>query len=227
MTPSAVAQCVAVSRTFGSGDTAVRAVRDVSFLIPPDSRIALTGSSGSGKSSLLHLIAGLDQPTEGSVSWPSLGNIRDGRPNGIGVVFQGPSLLPSLDVSENVALPLLFGGQDDGTAMVESLAALDLVGIGDLAAKLPDELSGGQSQRVAIARVLAVRPTLILADEPTGKLDHHNAQRVISVLLDAATAIGAAVVIATHDPAVADQLREHWTMRDGQLTTTTTDRGTT
>jgi len=227
VTPSAVAQCVAVSRTFGSGDTAVRAVRDVSFLIPPDSRIALTGSSGSGKSSLLHLIAGLDQPTEGSVSWPSLGNIRDGRPNGIGVVFQGPSLLPSLDVSENVALPLLFGGQDDGTAMVESLAALDLVGIGDLAAKLPDELSGGQSQRVAIARVLAVRPTLILADEPTGKLDHHNAQRVISVLLDAATAIGAAVVIATHDPAVADQLREHWTMRDGQLTTTTTDRGTT
>jgi putative ABC transport system ATP-binding protein len=216
-----------VSRTFGSGDTAVRAVRDVSCLIPPDSRIALTGSSGSGKSSLLHLIAGLDQPTEGSVSWPSLGNIRDGSPNGIGVVFQGPSLLPSLDVSENVALPLLFGGQDDGTAMAESLAALDLVGIGDLAAKLPDELSGGQSQRVAIARVLAVRPTLILADEPTGKLDHHNAQRVISVLLDAATAIGAAVVVATHDPAVADQLREHWTMRDGQLTTTTTDRGTT
>jgi putative ABC transport system ATP-binding protein len=227
VTPSAVAQCVAVSRTFGSGDTAVRAVRDVSCLIPPDSRIALTGSSGSGKSSLLHLIAGLDQPTEGSVSWPSLGNIRDGSPNGIGVVFQGPSLLPSLDVSENVALPLLFGGQDDGTAMAESLAALDLVGIGDLAAKLPDELSGGQSQRVAIARVLAVRPTLILADEPTGKLDHHNAQRVISVLLDAATAIGAAVVVATHDPAVADQLREHWTMRDGQLTTTTTDRGTT
>jgi putative ABC transport system ATP-binding protein len=218
VTPSAVAQCVAVSRTFGSGDTAVRAVRDVSCLIPPDSRIALTGSSGSGKSSLLHLIAGLDQPTEGSVSWPSLGNIRDGSPNGIGVVFQGPSLLPSLDVSENVALPLLFGGQDDGTAMAESLAALDLVGIGDLAAKLPDELSGGQSQRVAIARVLAVRPTL---------LDHHNAQRVISVLLDAATAIGAAVVVATHDPAVADQLREHWTMRDGQLTTTTTDRGTT
>jgi putative ABC transport system ATP-binding protein len=227
VTPSAVAQCVAVSRTFGSGDTAVRAVRDVSCLIPPDSRIALTGSSGSGKSSLLHLIAGLDQPTEGSVSWPSLGNIRDGSPNGIGVVFQGPSLLPSLDVSENVALPLLFGGQDDGTAMAESLAALDLVGIGDLAAKLPDELSGGQSQRVAIARVLAVRPTLILADEPTGKLDHHTAQRVISVLLDAATAIGAAVVVATHDPAVADQLREHWTMRDGQLTTTTTDRGTT
>jgi putative ABC transport system ATP-binding protein len=205
----------------------VRAVREVSCLIPPDSRIALTGSSGSGKTSLLHLIAGLDKPTEGTVSWPSLGNIRDGRPSGIGVVFQGPSLLPSLDVGENIALPLLFGGQDDGTAMADARAALDLVGIRDLAPKLPDELSGGQSQRVAIARVLAARPALILADEPTGKLDHYNAQRVISVLLDAATAIGAAVVIATHDPAVADQLTEHWTMRDGQLTTTTTDRGTT
>lgn len=226
MTSSAVACCVAVSRTFGSGDTAVRAVREVSCLIPPDSRIALTGSSGSGKTSLLHLIAGLDQPTEGTVSWPSLGNIRDGRPSGIGVVFQGPSLLPSLDVTENVALPLLFGGRDDGTAMADARAALDLVGIRDLAPKLPDELSGGQSQRVAIARVLAARPALILADEPTGKLDHYNAQRVISVLLDAATAIGAAVVIATHDPAVAGQLTEHWTMRDGQLTTTTTDRVT-
>ncbi|HPZ96165.1 MAG TPA: ATP-binding cassette domain-containing protein, partial [Mycobacterium sp.] len=89
---------------------------------------------------------------------------------------------------------------------------------------LPDELSGGQSQRVAIARVLAARPTLILADEPTGKLDHHHAQRVISVLLDTATVIGAAVLIATHDPAVADRLTEHWTMRDGRLTTPTTDR---
>ncbi len=211
---------------FGSGDAAVHAVREVSCLIPPDSRIALTGSSGSGKSSLLHLIAGLDQPTRGIGEVVRLGKIRDGRPNGIRVVFQGPSLLPSLG-SENVSLPLLFGGQDDDTAMADSLIALDLVGIGDLAAKLPDELSGGQSQRVAIARVLAARPTLILADEPTGKLDHHNAQRVISVLLDAATAIGAAVVIATHDPAVADRLTEHWVMRDGQLTATTTDRVTT
>ncbi len=223
MTPSAVAQCVGVSRTFGSGDTAVRAVREVSCQIPPHARITLTGSSGSGKSSLLHLIAGLDEPTAGSVSWPGLGSAPGGR-SGVGIVFQGPSLLPSLDVTENVSLPMLFAGHDDATAMAEARAALDLVGIGDLAEKLPDELSGGQSQRVAIARVLAARPTLILADEPTGKLDHHHAQRVISVLLDTATVIGAAVLIATHDPAVADRLTEHWTMRDGQLTTPTTDR---
>lgn len=225
-TPSAVAECAGVSRTFGSGATAVRAVREVSCLIPPSARIALTGPSGSGKSTLLHLIAGLDTPTKGSVRWPALGDGRRGRPTGIGVVFQGPSLLPSLDVTENVALPLLFGGQADDTAMRDARAALDLVGVGDLAAKLPDELSGGQSQRVAIARVLAARPTVILADEPTGKLDHHSAQRVITVLLDTANAIGAAVIIATHDPIVAARLPDRWVMRDGHLDTgTSTDRG--
>jgi putative ABC transport system ATP-binding protein len=135
------------------------------------------------------------------------------------VVFQGPSLLPSLDVTENVALPLLFGGQADDTARRHAGVALDLVGIGDLAAKLPDELSAGQLQRVAIARVLAARPALILADEPTGKLDHNNAERVITVLLDTASAIGAAVIIATHDPAVAARLTDRWVMRDGRLVT--------
>jgi ABC-type lipoprotein export system ATPase subunit len=227
-TPSPVAECAGVSRTFGSGATAVHAVREVSCPIPPSARIALTGPSGSGKSTLLHLIAGLEAPTAGSVRWPALGDGPRGRPTGIGVVFQGPSLLPSLDVAENVALPLLFGGQTEDTAMRHARAALDLVGVGGLATKLPDELSGGQSQRVAIARVLAARPTMILADEPTGKLDHHTAERVITVLLDTATAIGAAVIIATHDPIVAARLPERWVMRDGHLDTgTTTDRGMT
>ncbi len=135
------------------------------------------------------------------------------------MVFQGPSLLPSLDVTENVALPLLFGGQADDTARRRAGAALDLVGIGDLAAKLPDELSGGQLQRVAIARVFAARPALILADEPTGKLDHNNAERVVAVLLDTASAIGGAVIIATHDASVAARLPDRWVMRDGQLFT--------
>ena len=128
------------------------------------------------------------------------------------MVFQGPSLLPSLDVTENVALPLLFAGQASprGHAATHS-AALDLVGIGDLAAKLPEELSGGQAQRVAIARVLAARP----AADPRRRT--HRADRpppppseVITVLLDAAISIGAAVIIATHDPAVAARLPDHW-----------------
>ncbi|MDT5019269.1 MAG: lipoprotein-releasing system ATP-binding protein [Mycobacterium sp.] len=214
-----VAECIAVSRTFGSGATAVHAVREVTCRIPSRARIALTGPSGSGKSTLLHLLAGIDVPSTGEVRWPAFEHDHHGRRDGIGVVFQGPSLLPSLDVTENVALPLLFGGQADDTARRRAGAALDRVGIGDLAAKLPDELSGGQLQRVAIARVLAARPALILADEPTGKLDHNNAERAVTVLLDSASAIGGTVIIATHDTSVAARLSDRWVMRDGQLFT--------
>ncbi len=212
-TDPALVECTNVSRTFGSGPTAVHAVRDVNCRIPPWA--------------LLHLIAGLDAPTAGSVRWPALHDSGPGRPMGIGVVFQGPSLLPSLDVAENVALPLLFAGQAEHTAMGNVRAVLDLVGIGELAAKLPDELSGGQSQRVAIARALAARPRLILADEPTGKLDHHTADRVITVLLDTAITIGAAVIVSTHDPVVAARLPDQWVMRDGHLKTCPADRGAT
>jgi ABC-type lipoprotein export system ATPase subunit len=218
-TRSIVAECSAVSRTFGSGTTAVHAVRDVNCRIPSQARIALTGPSGSGKSTLLHLLAGLDIPSAGRVRWPALEHDRHHCRREIGVVFQGPSLLPSLDVTENVALPLLFGGQADDTASCCAGAALDLVGIGDLAAKLPDELSAGQLQRVAIARVLAARPALILADEPTGKLDHSNAERVVTVLLNTASVTGGAVIIATHDASVAARLSDRWVMRDGQLFT--------
>ncbi|AGB26573.1 ABC-type antimicrobial peptide transport system, ATPase component [Mycobacterium sp. JS623] len=217
ITTSPVAECIGVSRIFGSGATAVRAVRDVNCRISPCARIAVTGPSGSGKSTLLHLIAGLDAPTSGSVRWPALED--SPHPTAVGMVFQGPSLLPSLDVTENVALPMLFAGQAEHTAMRDARAALDLVEISDLAAKLPDELSGGQSQRVAIARVLAARPALILADEPTGRLDHHHADKVITVLLDTAISIGAAVIISTHDPGVAARLPDHWVMRDGHVDT--------
>jgi ABC-type lipoprotein export system ATPase subunit len=214
-----VAECIGVARTFGSGPTAVQAVHQVHCRIPSSARIALTGPSGSGKSTLLHLLAGIDAPTTGMVRWPALPATRSGHPSGVGVVFQGPSLLPSFDVGENVALPMLFAGQDEDIAMQRAIAALDLVGMGESAARLPDELSGGQSQRVAIARVVAARPSLILADEPTGQLDHDNADRVITVLLDTATTIGVALVIATHDPVVAARMDEQWAMRDGRLDT--------
>jgi putative ABC transport system ATP-binding protein len=218
-TPLTVAECTDVSRTFGFGRTAVHAVRDVTCRIPVNARIAVTGPSGSGKSTLLHLIAGLDTPTTGSVRWPALHDNGRDTWTGIGMVFQGPSLLPSLDVTENVALPMMFAGQSDDAAMRHARAALELVGLGELAFKLPDQLSGGQTQRVAIARVLAARPALILADEPTGQLDRHNADGVITVLLDTAITIGAAVLISTHDPAVATRLTDQWVMSDGHLDT--------
>jgi putative ABC transport system ATP-binding protein len=211
--------CVGLSRTFRAGATEVHAVREVTCRVPQSARIALTGPSGSGKSTLLHLIAGLDAPTAGSVQWPALEESNRGRPTGIAMVFQGPSLMPSLDVTENVALPMLFAGLPHQAAMQHARAALDLVEIGDLTAKLPDELSGGQAQRVAIARALAARPAVILADEPTGQLDHPTAHRVITILLDAAVSTGAAVIIATHDPAIAARLPDQWVMRDGHLDT--------
>jgi ABC-type lipoprotein export system ATPase subunit len=214
---STVAECLDVGRSFGSGATAVRALSLVSCRIPSCARIVLTGPSGSGKSTLLHVLAGIDEPTVGTVHWPALRTDHGAHPSGVGVVFQGPSLLPTFDVVENVALPMLFAGHDEHSAHDRALAALELVDMRESASKLPDELSGGQSQRVAVARVLAMRPALILADEPTGQLDQNNADRVISALLDTATTIGAALMIATHDPMVAARFDDQWTMRDGVL----------
>ena len=208
------------SRTFGSGSTAVVAVHDVSCEILPGEEIALTGPSGSGKTTFLHLVAGLDRPTSGSVTWPAIGTADELRPGPVAVVFQAPSLLPALDVGENVALPLLLDGVDREQAAIDAARALDRLGLTDLASKLPEELSGGQSQRVAIARVLAGRPRLILADEPTGQLDHHNAAAVIDALLDASEATGAALVVNTHDREIAARLRTTWAMANGALTTT-------
>jgi ABC-type lipoprotein export system ATPase subunit len=219
-----VAECSRMSRSFGSGRTKVLAVTGVDCQVSSADRIAVTGSSGSGKSTLLHLLAGVDVPTTGAVRWPELPARPLGRPGGIGIVFQGPSLLPGFDAVENVAFPMLLAGQDEEVAYENALAALELVGLSGAATKLPEELSGGQSQRVAIARVLVTRPALILADEPTGQLDHASADRVISVLLSTATSIGAAIVLSTHDPAVAARLDDRWSMQDGRLTPVTESR---
>jgi putative ABC transport system ATP-binding protein len=187
-------------------------------VVRPGARIALTGPSGSGKSTLLHLIAGLEIPTGGTITWPGLGGLPQGRPGLIGMIFQGPSLLPTLNVTENVGLPLQFAGVPAATAAERAARALEQLGIAEMAAKLPEELSGGQAQRVAVARAVASRPSLILADEPTGQLDREAGDRVISVLLQAADELGAALVISTHDADIAARLPERWTMSDGALT---------
>lgn len=207
------------ARTFGSGAAAVVAVHGATCEIPPGARLALTGPSGSGKSTLLHLLAGLDEPTAGTITWPALGARHQLRPGPVGVVFQGPSLLPPLDVVENVALPLLLAGRPEAEAGAAAHEALARLGLEELAGKLPEELSGGQAQRVAVARVLAGRPRLILADEPTGQLDHRNGAVVIDALLEAAAALGAALIVATHDLLVADRFADRWYMADGRLIT--------
>src|SRR6476659_4822109 len=215
--------CEEVSRVFGTGPGAVVAVHGTSCVIAADSRVAVIGPSGSGKSTLLHLLAGLEQPTVGSVTWPGLLPEPE-RAFQIGVVFQAPSLVPALTVAENIALPLVLGGTPDQESQTRAAAALAAVGIDDLAGKLPEELSGGQGQRVAVARVLAQRPRLVLADEPTGQLDRASGQHLIEVLLRTATQIGAAVVVSTHGRAVADRLETHWYMDEGRLHTSSGDR---
>jgi ABC-type lipoprotein export system ATPase subunit len=209
--------CDRLARTFGNGIGAVVAVHDITCEIRTGQQLALTGPSGSGKSTLLHIIAGLDTPTTGTITWPALGLRRDLRPGPIAVVFQGPSLLPPLDVTENVALPLLLAGATETDARDRAMRALDRLQLGALAAKLPEELSGGQAQRVAVARVLAGKPRLILADEPTGQLDRAAARTVIDALLETAAQLGAALVVSTHDPIVAARFDTRWAMADGRF----------
>jgi predicted ABC-type transport system involved in lysophospholipase L1 biosynthesis ATPase subunit len=166
-------------------------------------------------------MAGLDEPSVGTVSWPALGGRGALRPGPVAVVFQGPTLLPPLTVLENVALPLILGGESNDSARHSAAHALGLVALEDLADKLPEEISGGQAQRVAVARALAGKARLILADEPTGQLDHATGAEVVDVLLAAADLAGAALVLSTHDPTVAERLPIRWDMHGGRLQTKT------
>lgn len=226
MTGPPLVSCRDAGRTYGRGPAAVVAVHGTNCQVHAYDRIAVMGPSGSGKSTLLHLMAGLEQPTSGEVVWPWCADAAEAagpeagaraRAKGIGVIFQSPSLIGTLDVAENTGLPLVLSGESAERAHDLALAALERVGVADLAAKLPDDISGGQAQRVAAARVLAARPRLVLADEPTGRLDRTTGRRVMDVLLAAVDEIGAALVVATHDPAVGERLRTRWTMRDGRL----------
>ena len=206
----------AVARRFQQGDVVLDALRPASFTVRAGDRIAIVGPSGSGKSTLLQLIADLDTPSGGSLRWPALGASGTLRPRHIGIVFQSASLLPALSAVENVEVPLrLLGNAADARAA--ALAALASVGLADVADKLPDELSGGQAQRVGLARAIALRPRLVLADEPTGQLDQPSAQRAIDALLQSLEGSDAALVVATHDPAVAQRLRTVWRMDHGLL----------
>ncbi|MET7396478.1 ABC transporter ATP-binding protein [Dactylosporangium sp. NPDC005572] len=198
-------------RTFGP----TTAVRDVTCVVPAAARIAITGVSGSGKSTLLHLVAGIDEPTSGTARWPTIGErLRPGR---IGIVLQRPALIPTLDVGENVALPLLLANRPADAARHAAAEALRRLGLAELTTRLPHELSGGQAQRVAVARAVAPGPDLIVADEPTAALDSSGAAHLVDVLLATAERIDAALVLATHDPAVADRFATRWQMVDGTV----------
>jgi len=212
-----LARCAGAGRTYGAGPAATVALQPTDCEVHAGARIALLGPSGSGKSTLLHLLAGLDEPTVGTVQWPALGDRAQLRPGPVAVVFQGPSLLPPLTVLENVALPAVLDGAGDADARAHARTALGLLDLAELADKLPEEISGGQAQRVAVARAVAGRPRLILADEPTGQLDRAHGAALVDVLLEAADHTDAALVLATHDPTVAARLHTRWEMHSGRL----------
>lgn len=202
-----------VARRFGHD---ILALQPASFVIRSGDRIALLGRSGSGKSTLLHLIAGLDAPTGGALSWPALGRNSALRPTYVGIVFQAPSLIPTLSVVENVEVPLRIAGRI-ASPRAQAMAALEALGLAGIADKIPDELSGGQAQRVALTRAIAPNPRLILADEPTGQLDQLIARQTVNALLDSIEGSDTAVVVATHDPSVAERMKTTWLMDHGEL----------
>jgi ABC-type lipoprotein export system ATPase subunit len=212
-----LAEAVDAGRVFGTNGSKVVALQHATCKIERGDRIALVGPSGSGKSTLLHLLAALDEPTSGTVTWPALGERATLRPAKIAFVFQTESLLAPLTVLENIEVPRLLAGSKADEARndaTEILGALDLTALAD---KLPEEISGGQAQRAAVARSLITRPALILADEPTGQLDHDTAKRLLDLLLRRLRGSDAALVIATHDPVVAARMKTQWTMNHGVL----------
>lgn len=210
-----------VTRVHGEGPTAVTALRSVSFRADAGELVAVMGPSGSGKSTLLTLAGGLDAPTSGRVlvegtDLAALGN--NGRARlrrtSIGYVFQDFNLIPALTAVENVALPLELDGLSASKARAVALEAIDQVGIADLADRFPDEMSGGQQQRIAIARAVVGERRLILADEPTGALDTETGEDVLRLLRQRCDA-GAAGVLVTHEPRHAAWADRVVFLRDG------------
>lgn len=216
--PDVLVRATGLAKTYTAGAGVTHALADASFEVRAGDRIALVGPSGSGKSTLLHLIAGIDTPTAGVLEWPALGGSENLRPGPVSMAFQGPSLMAPLSVAENVALPLLLKGEEESESFLRTWAILEAMSLEELAQKLPEELSGGQSQRVGLARALVSRPVLLLADEPTGQLDHDHAAELMATLLDQVRETGAAVVVATHDELIASRMDRRWSIADGRLT---------
>ena len=206
-----------ISRDYRLGNAAVHAVEAATLTVHEGDRVAVTGASGSGKSTLLKMLAGLVLPSSGVLSWFGENDRSQLRPSRIGVVFQEPSLIPSLTVRQNVDLPLQIASKGADRPRLTADEALNLLSLGDLADKWPDELSGGQMQRVAFARALVTNPEIILADEPTGQLDRPTGRAVMASVLEALDRNGTTLLVTTHDERLAATMDSRFHMEHGHL----------
>lgn len=222
--PKKLLQAEGLEKHYGSGTAIVSAINGVDLTLASGEFVAVMGASGSGKSTLLHLLGGLAKADAGEVKLAgvNIGRMSDRavtylRRKNIGVIFQAYNLMPTLNALDNVALPLLLAGNNRRVAREQAIECLDSVGMRDRAHHRPSQMSGGEQQRVTIARALVTQPKLILADEPTGNLDHQNAERVCKLLTDVAKAPDRAVVVVTHEAAVAYGADRIVILADGEI----------
>lgn len=219
-----VIEAVGLSRVFGSGDTAVTALSTISLIVEQGDFLAVTGRSGSGKTTLLNLLSGLDTPSSGSVRFDGKNlaefgesDLVDMRRHKIGFVFQSFGLMPLLSAQENVELPLHIGGVSWRERRERAHDALEAVGLSSRARHRPFELSGGEQQRVSIARALVTGPEVVFADEPTGELDTATARSIADTLAEVAASRRATVVVATHDLDLAATAQRRLDLVDGVI----------
>ena len=210
-------------KTYGKGDTMVKALDNVSFSVEKGEFLAIIGPSGSGKSTLLHILGGVDVPTSGSVviNQTDISNLDETalaifRRRQIGLIYQFYNLIPILTVQENLTLPLLLDGRKPDKKQIDTL--VKRLGLENRLDHLPNQLSGGQQQRVSIGRALVNNPELMLADEPTGNLDSENSKEIISLLRQFNKEFNQTVIIITHDEKIANSADRVITIEDGKIT---------
>jgi putative ABC transport system ATP-binding protein len=224
MSNERVIQVENLVKTYQLGTVSIHALRGISFDVAKGEFLVVMGPSGSGKTTLLNLLGAIDKPTSGrifidgrDITTLGEGELTKLRRHKIGFIFQFYNLIPALTALENVELPMLTAGASRKDTSKRALQLLETVGLAERVGHLPDELSGGEQQRIAIARALANRPSVILADEPTGDLDTKTGMEVVQILYETSKKENATVVVVTHDPVITEKADVILQMRDGQI----------